>query len=196
MSNANDREIEIQVSVENREPLLSLLKVKGSFIRKSAQIDEYFTPAHRNFVQVKPVLEWLRLREAEGVSTITYKNWHVNAEGVGTYCDEYESRVQSIDQMRKIFTALDLKKLITVSKRREVWRVASYEIAIDSVDGLGEFLEIEYKGEELVSDPDRVIDEMLQFLKTTGCGKITFYYNSGYAERLLFPDKEYTRDVV
>jgi len=47
-------EIEIQVKIENSQPLLEFLEKKGEFKSEKHQIDEYFSPAHRDFVAVRP----------------------------------------------------------------------------------------------------------------------------------------------
>ena len=60
------KEIEIQVRIENSKPLLELLKAEGKFLYAKRQVDEYFTPPDRDFTAVRPVKEWLRLRDAEG----------------------------------------------------------------------------------------------------------------------------------
>jgi predicted adenylyl cyclase CyaB len=69
-----DTEIEIQVKVARTKKLLEFLKEKGKFIGEFTQIDEYFTPKHRNFVRKRPIKEWLRLRKSDSGNFITYKN--------------------------------------------------------------------------------------------------------------------------
>jgi adenylate cyclase class IV len=54
MSNQNDKEIEIQVRVENNKPLIEFLNKKAKFISEEHQVDKYFIPSHRNFVNTKP----------------------------------------------------------------------------------------------------------------------------------------------
>ena len=46
----SDREIEIQVKVEKIRPLLDFLKKHGQFVAEQHQIDEYFSPIHRDFI--------------------------------------------------------------------------------------------------------------------------------------------------
>ncbi|GAI26198.1 unnamed protein product, partial [marine sediment metagenome] len=57
----NDIEIEIQVKIENSKPLIEFLEKNADFRSENHQIDEYFSPAHRDFIGVRPVKEWLRL---------------------------------------------------------------------------------------------------------------------------------------
>ncbi len=181
------KEIEIQVRVGNVQPLLQLLEKEGSFQYDSRQLDEYYTPPHRDFISVRPIKEWLRLRDAEGSYSITYKNWHYDENGKSNYCDEYETSIDNIEQIRRMYGAIDFKKIITVDKQRKAWQYKDWEVSIDAIKDLGDFVEIEYKGSG-EPDPKQVTDEMAQFLKSTGCGKIERNY-LGYPFQLLFPDE-------
>ena len=181
-----DTEIEIQVQVDSIEPLLDFLKANAKFQEKRFQIDEYFTPVHRNFLGVRPAVEWLRLRDSNGVFSTTYKNWHVDEEGKTQYADEYETKVDNLGQLRKIFTVINIKPLITVNKERDIWIYKDYEVAIDKIKDLGDFVEIEYNGNNHELTPKEVTTEMVKFLKDVGCGTIKRNY-VGYPFMLLYP---------
>ncbi|MEK7619427.1 MAG: class IV adenylate cyclase [Patescibacteria group bacterium] len=181
-------EIEIQVQVEHVAPLKELLDKSGTFKSMNHQRDEYFTPSHRDFLSVRPAKEWLRVRDSDGVYSINYKYWHLNEEGKSTYCDEYETPISDIEQMRNIFSALDFTARITVDKTRSAWIYNDWEISLDSVEGLGDFVEIEYKGANEVVDPTQETNKMVAFLKHTGCGTISRNY-VGYPFQLLYPDE-------
>ena len=180
----NDVEIEIQVNIEKSEPLLAFLKENAEFKSEARQIDEYFTPAHRDFTAVRPVAEWLRLRDSSGQYSFVYKNWHHEGEK-SFYCDEYETEIGDLKQVRKILEALNFKSLVVVDKTRQTWRYLDFEIAMDSVKNLGEFVEIEYKG-EAQADPKETTDQIVKLLKDIGCGEIKINY-MGYPYLLLFP---------
>lgn len=181
-------EIEIQVQVENIEPLREFLKAQAKLIGTNRQVDEYFTPAHRDFIATRPTAEWLRLRDADGTYSINYKNWHHGANGKSNHCDEYETPVGDIDQLRRIFSAIDIKPIVKVDKTRTVYRHEDYEISLDTVEGLGDFVEVEFKGGASGDDAKRITDEMLEFLKKHGVGEIRRNY-VGYPFQLLFPDE-------
>ena len=57
MGNGGDKEIEIQVQIENSNKLISFLNKHAKFIGEKHQVDKYFSPAHRNFIKVRPVVE-------------------------------------------------------------------------------------------------------------------------------------------
>lgn len=187
MANGNV-EIEIQLNIEKPKPLIDFLKANGDFLSEKHQVDEYFSPPHRDFLGVRPVAEWLRLRDANGKYSINYKNWHFDENGRSYYCDEFESKIESIDLVRKILTALNFKSIVVVDKLRKIWAYKEYEVAIDSVRGLGDFVEIEYIGKDEKVDPEKITEEMINFLKKVDCGKITRNF-VGYPFLLLFPEE-------
>ncbi len=182
----NNIEIEIQVNIENSQPLIDFLKKEGVFQAEKHQTDEYFSPAHKDFLGVRPVTEWLRLRDTDGKYSINYKNWHFDESGKSHYCDEFETRIENIDQVGKILSALNFKSIVIIDKLRKNWTYKDYEVAIDSVSGLGDFVELEYIGRDEKVDPKKITEGMIDFLKTVGCGKITRNY-VGYPFLLLFP---------
>ena len=181
-----DIEIEIQVNIENSKPLIEFLENNGRFKLENHQVDEYFSPAHRDFIRIRPVKEWLRLRDSDGKYSVSYKNWHFDDEGKGHHCDEYETKIEDLSQLRKILKVLNFNSIVKVDKIRKVWVYKDYEISLDSVKELGDFVEIEYIGKEEKVDPKKITAEMIAFLKSLGCGKIRRNY-VGYPFQLLFP---------
>jgi len=184
----NNIEIEIQVNVENSKPLIEFLEKNGNFQSEKRQIDEYFSPAHRDFIATRPVAEWLRLRNTEEKYSINYKNWHFDKNDKSHYCDEFETKIENIEPAKKILAVLNFKSLVVVDKLRKIWTYNDFEIAVDSVKSLGDFVEIEYIGKDAQVNPEKVTGEMIDFLKKIGCGKITRNY-VGYPFLMLFPSE-------
>ena len=162
------------------------MEESGNFQSEKHQVDEYFSPVHRDFLEVRPVKEWLRLRDADGKYSINYKNWHFDENGKSHYRDEFETKIESIEQVRKILAALNFKSVVMVDKSRKIWTYKDYEVSIDSVRSLGDFVEIEYIGKDEKADPKKITGEMIDFLKKISCGKITRNY-VGYPFLVLFP---------
>lgn len=181
------KEIEIQVRLKTANPLTKMLDVEGSFQYEKKQIDDYYTPPDNNFIGVRPVKEWLRLRDMEGKYSLNYKNWHYDADGKSNYCDEYETTLNDIEQVRNIFSALNYKKIVTVDKIRKAWQFKDWEVSVDRILRLGDFVEIEYRGSE-DPDPQQETKKMVEFLKSIGCEKIERNY-LGYPFQLLFPNE-------
>ena len=189
-----DVEIEVQVNIENSEPLLNFLEKNANFQKENHQVDEYFSPAHRSFIETRPVKEWLRLRDSDGKYSINYKNWYFDEKGTSNHCDEYETMIDDLTQAKKILKVLNFKSIITVDKLRKTWTYKDYEVDIDSIKGLGDFVEIEYIGKNEDVDPKKITEEMISFLKDVGCGKIKRNY-VGYPFQLLFPEETKYEEV-
>lgn len=183
-----NKEIEIQVQLQNASELLKFLKKEAEFIAREHQIDDYYTPDHRNFTDVRPILEWLRLRKSGKRYSINYKRWHYEKDGRSHFCDEFESGVDNLNQIKRIFKALNMKKLVTVEKVRKIWIYKNYEIAVDEIKGLGDFVEIEFKGKLGKRAPAITTSGMIKFLKKFNPGKITKNY-LGYPFQLMFPNE-------
>lgn len=182
-------EIEIQARVEDIKPLKDFLEASADFLGEKRQIDEYYTPAHRDFASMRPIKEWLRLRDAAGKYSVTYKNWHHGKDGQSLdYCDEYETELKDGESFRKILQAMDFKFLTVVDKIRKIWVYQNYEIALDSVLNLGDFVEIEYKDKEDNLEPEKILKDSVFFLKSFGCGKLE-RNNGGYPFLLMFPEE-------
>lgn len=122
------------------------MEKNGKLKSEKRQFDEYFVPAHRDFLNVRPVSEWLRIREVGDEYSLNYKNWHFTKNGKSYHCDEFEIEIKNSDQMRKILKVLDFKPIVTVDKARRSWLYDDWEISLDRIKELGDFAEIEYKG--------------------------------------------------
>ncbi len=188
-----NREIEIKVQIEDSKGLLAFLKRKGTYLGEERQIDEYYSPRHRDFTRERPTREWLRLRKEGDKSSINYKNWHYDKDGRSYFCDEYESGVDNAERLEKIFSALDIKPVVIVDKIRKKWLADSYEIAIDRVKNLGDFVEVEYKG-KAKKEPRIISREMVAWLRQFKPGKICRNL-VGYPFQLLFPKEVKVEEV-
>ncbi len=187
-------EIEIKVKVEQIEKLQQFLQEQAQFHGDKHQIDEYFTPETGDFMSVRPVNEWLRLRDADGQCTINYKLWHRDKTGKSEYCDEIETSVGDLAQARKILNHLHFRALVIVDKVRSVWTYQNFEIGIDVVNHLGTFIEIEYIGKDSKVLPKEVMAQMVAFLHKTECGEMS-QTDTGYPMLLLYPKEFEGKEV-
>jgi adenylate cyclase class 2 len=147
MSN-KDLEIEIKIPLDQKtfKKLKGRLKKLAKFEKITKQVDEYFTPAHRNFMARKFPYEWLAIRRRGEKVILTYKHYYPENVDLTKYCDEYETEIKNAEQLDKLFSALNFKSLVTVEKERETYLYKNeFEIALDKVKALGYFMEIEAK---------------------------------------------------
>ena len=143
--NKNDIETEINIKLTKSEyeNLQMFLEENAKFINETKQLDTYYQPSYRNFLKDKTadITEWLRIGIRGNKKILNYKNWYNNM-----YCDEYEVEIDDEVNLEKIFTILGIEKLTTVNKLRKTYYYQNkYEIALDYVETLGYFIEIEVK---------------------------------------------------
>lgn len=127
------------------------------------------------------------MRNEEGKHSITYKYWHYDKDGKSNFCDEYETIVEDAEKISLMLKALNFESLIKVDKKRESYRFEDYVVSIDNVDGLGDFVEVEYYGEK-ETEPKTITDKMIAFLKSLNIGKIHRNF-VGYPFMKLFPNE-------
>ncbi len=147
-----ETEVKVRVAREEFEQLEKLLQSKAQFVKEMRQVDTYYQPSYRKFLPEgdAEVNEWLRIGVRGDQKILNYKNWHDNK-----YCDEYEVTIDDDENLQKIFAVLGLEKIAVVDKARKLYRyLEKYEVALDYVEDLGYFVEIEVKrpGESALQD--------------------------------------------
>lgn len=92
-------------------------------------------------------MECVRIREKDEKVILTYKKIHREASPI--YCDEYEVEVSNKEQTEKFLFALGFSIQMKIDKTRETYKMNNLEFDFDTVEDLGELLEIEIKDENL-----------------------------------------------
>lgn len=140
-------EIEIKLPLNNPVELKEFLNNNAELVSKDIyQKDSYYVPSHRDFLAFENPFEWLRLRKSPKGMFITYKHYFPENSPTNDYCDEFETKIDNLEAMEKMFNALDFKEIIFVEKIRSTWNYKDVEIVIDDVTDIGTFIEIETKG--------------------------------------------------
>lgn len=139
-------EIEAKFPLFNREETIKILKKKGKTIEENNyQKDIYYTPIHKNFLDKRPISEWLRIRDTKDEKTINYKNWGNHNGNNKITCKEIEVGIDDYNGMIEILKALDFKEIIVVEKTRNSFEFNDIIISIDRIENLGDFIELEFK---------------------------------------------------
>lgn len=171
-------EVELTFPLLNAKDLIQRLnKIAKSKQQNIFQKDIYFVPAHRNFLAKERVSEWLRIRETKDKITLNYKDWYPD----GIHCKEFETKIEDVTALKKIFESLDFKEIVDVEKVRSVWTYKGVEIAIDEVKDLGLFIELEVENDLDFEDAKKLLYDILKELNAE-TGEQDFI---GYAYRLL-----------
>lgn len=184
-------EVEIKIAIDNFEEIKSKVSAVGKLIKSINQIDEYYIPVHKDFFAQKPVpTEWLRVRTNPEKVIFEYdRSVGMKPDGNYDYAEEYETEVSSPEELKKILTFLDFKKVITVDKQREYWDCGDLEIALDKIKDLGDFIEVEAKGK--FKNADQAKQACFKFLSELGIKDAeSIQINNGYPMMLLEKNKE------
>lgn len=179
-------EVEIKIKIENFEEIKTKVSAVGKLIKSIKQVDDYFIPYHRDFFAQKPQpTEWLRIRTNPDKVIFEYdKSINKKASGEQECAEEYETVISDPEEFRKILNFLDFKKVVTIDKQREYWDCGNLEIALDNVDGLGSFIEVEAKGN--FEDTSKAKEACFKFLEELGIKNVeTVQINKGYPVLLI-----------
>ncbi len=161
--------------------LAALGYAPGALLRET---DVYWNGDSRDFRKTD---EALRLRTAEDLKThtaetlLTYKG--PKRDGRSNTRTEYETSVGSMAAARGLLRALGFRDLFTVDKTRREFSRGKVTVCLDSVAGLGEYLELEI----LLEDAERreaAVDTLLALLDTLGVRREALRRES-YLELLL-----------
>lgn len=148
-----DKEIELKfiIDIKTRKKIIADLVSFAKDLGESRIVDTYYIPEFRDFEIDGVTQECIRIREDESGVTLCYK--HIHRECAPVYCDEFESKVDSKEQMKKILFALGFSVQMVIDKTRASYQLGNFRLDFDNVKGLGEFMEV-----ELISDSASVED--------------------------------------
>ena len=124
-----------------------------------AQADTYYGHPVRDFAETD---EALRIRretrdgESDSAARVTYKGPLVEAESKTR--EEFETGVDEGGTMAAILDELGFEAVETVEKTRERFRVDEYTVTLDTVEGLGEFVEVETESETVEPAREGAVD--------------------------------------
>ncbi len=158
-------EVEVKAKLVNREEIINKLIDMGcSFSEELHQIDHIFIPNHLSF---PPPLDTpvLRVRIQDNKHIFTLKISQSNRQD----CIEHELEISDGHKMLEIMNLINYKKVPVVNKKRIKTNLENMEIVIDTVEGLGEFIEVERIVNE--NDPQlrqKIQEELLAFLSSIG----------------------------
>lgn len=164
-------EIEIRIQLKEPDIFRQWLKKSAELVGTSNQTDFYFEPAEKSFTYFdsngyKNADEWLRVRIGDK-NEICYKKWYRDkTTGKSLYADEIETSIDNDEKLVEILKRLDFNQIAIVKKHRESWLYKDFRFDCDRVEGLGFFVEIEFKGE--IDNPSGGREKIIDLLKEIG----------------------------
>ena len=135
-------EIEVKVPCADLIELEKKLKDMGARdFGRSMQKDVYYAHPARDFGETD---EALRLRIDNDLQIITYKGPKLDDQSKTR--EEIEISISSAERMALVLERLGFKPVLSVSKTRRIYGLRGISVCLDSVKGLGDFVEFEYEG--------------------------------------------------
>ncbi len=136
-------EIEIKAYADSHARIKKkIVELGGSFFRSVHEEDVYFNHPSRDFGATD---EALRIRVEESGAILTYKGPKLS--GLTKTRFEKETRIEDAEAAYEILERLGFVKVETVIKQRDMYLYRDIEVCIDSVEGVGDFIELEKRGE-------------------------------------------------
>lgn len=161
------REIEIKLRANNLDAIEQQFKEKGwIFSEPIFQHDVVYSSTTNNEAYDKLEKEGyiaIRIRYQNNKATLTLKK-QLSSEMDNL---EYESVVENPKDVHEMLLALGWKPEVEVKKTRKKAKMGEYELCLDRVENLGDYLEIEKLTDDNV-DPQKVVTELYRILEPFG----------------------------
>ena len=155
--------IEIEVKARCSPDILDNVRALGAvYLATENHHDIYFNSPQRDFRKTD---EALRIRIKEGGARLTYKGPKLDAATKSR--EEVTVKLNDPVAMEKILTSLGFMHAADVKKHRDKYALGDVILALDEVEGLGTFLEVEAVGNE---DWEVKREEVLRIAAHLGIG--------------------------
>lgn len=165
-------EIELKSRVNDLRPVRERLQQSGAeFCARVHEHDIYYKAPHRDFAKTD---EALRVRYADGNAVVTYKGARIKNLGLKAR-EELNTGVGSGEVFGQILDRLGFTKTAEVNKWRETYRFRDASIALDEVESLGTFVEIEVIADTETQSATEKIEKIKRELGITGVAILASY---------------------
>ncbi len=157
----------------------ALCKLGAELLSEEETEDVYFQHPGRDFGETD---EALRLRKRDGGSELTYKGPRMKLEHTKA---REEVTLKTADPLtaQRIVERLGFKEFMSVRKKRKNFKYDKIRVAVDDVDGLGEYVELELITEE-PKRAEALIEQMRDELA------LTEFESKTYLELIIEKDAE------
>ncbi|NJD99185.1 class IV adenylate cyclase [Thermococcus sp. LS1] len=152
--------IEIEVKGYADDEVFERVRENFKLIRREYHEDTYFQHPCRDFAETDEALR-IRIRRFNGhfEAFMTYKGPKIDTNSKTR--KEIEVPLSDPDKHTEILESLGFKEVLTIEKTREKYYVdKGIVIALDEVEGLGKFIEI-----EALAESEDVVEETVRILR-------------------------------
>ena len=156
-------EVECKVRAHHDSVRSRLERLGCERIESVTQEDTYYDAPDRDFAETDEALRVREERAGEATETLlTYKGPLVDTESKTR--EEAETAVTDPDAIRSILGGLGYEPAATVEKERDRYSLDGVTVTLDSVEGLGEFVEAELETETDVEAARERVQAVLERL--------------------------------
>jgi len=141
-------EVELKVAADHAPVRERLATLDAESLGAVEQVDTYFEHPVREFAETDEAFR-IRRETSDGdtETRMTYKGPLI--EAASKTREELETTVGDHATVEAIFEELGFEAVETVGKHRERFEHDGYTVTLDTVDGLGEFVEVETEADAL-----------------------------------------------
>jgi len=165
-------EVELKVRVPDLDPIRKrLLALNAEFCGKAHEHDIYYNAPHRDFGKTD---EAVRVRYTNDHAVVTYKGPKIKKFGLKAR-EELNFSVESGEVFETMLDRLGFTKTLEVNKLRENYRLGRASIALDQVEELGTFAEIEIIAEDERENPTAMIEKIAKEIGANGTPLLESY---------------------
>lgn len=150
-------EIEAKLKVDSLKEIESKLQKLGAvFVAEQVQSDIHFDDSSATLSNSD---RCLRLRQQVIGDNTKYILTYKGAKEKSNYKkrQEIEVDVGSSESTLKLLSALGYEKRLTVEKKRRLWRLGGCEVALDRLEALGYFVEIEGPNDKEINNVQKAL---------------------------------------
>lgn len=173
--------IEVEVKGYADDSVFERVREQFKLIRKEYHEDTYYQHPCRNFAETDEALR-IRIRRFNGhfEAFLTYKG--PKLEESSKTREEIEVSIEDPDAHARILEALGFREVFTVEKVREKYYVEKgITLALDEVEGLGKFVEVETLTDEEGKIPE-LVERLQEILRELGVER---FERKSYLELIL-----------
>ncbi len=153
-----NKEIEINLTYNNKNKIISLLKPGVEFLRKTSFLDKYYSQGGSKMKQVET---FVRIRVIKGeICELTYKGKPTNDHNIKKR-EELTTKIEDPNVIEKILINSGFKKLSEYESDREYWKINNSELVFINFKKPASlnYLEIEGSSKEKISKIIKKIDK-------------------------------------
>ena len=151
--------VEIEMRFKTEEGTEKALQESGAeFIEETEQKDTYL-----KFGKDEERRVVIRFRDKQGKKFLTYKGSSVLEQD--TAWQEWEEEIKDPESLQKLMLSNGFVEVVKINKKRKTYKLDGFEINIDDVENLGNFVEVEIHAEDAEHGKEKIINFVTQTLK-------------------------------